>query len=302
MRFIAYKTEGGLKRGKVAFCCRILKVSRQGFYKYLKNRDKPWKYQRLAEAMFDILGEDECNDTYGRNRMHQALLLKKPEGVGIPSERTVYRVMETLGISHTPKRKPHGITKADKEARKSDDLIKRDFRSKAPLEKCVTDITEIKASDGKLYVSAIFDCFDASVLGLAMADNMRAELCTETLRSAYMAHPGIRGCILHSDRGSQYTSEDYRNAIEKYGIRQSMNSAGGRCHDNARCESMWARMKEELLYGRYDTENMTIEELKTLIWRYFMGYWNNRRICSTNGGLPPAEKRRRYELEHQNAA
>ena len=106
----------------------------------------------------------------------------------------------------------------------------------------------------------------------------------------------------NSDRGSQYTSEDYRNAIEKYGIRQSMNSAGGRCHDNARCESMWARMKEELLYGRYDTENMTIEELKTVIWRYFMGYWNNRRICSTNGGLPPAEKRRRYKLEHQNAA
>lgn len=302
MRFIAYKTEDGLKRGKVAFYCRILKVSRQGFYKYLENRDKPWKYQRLAEAMFDILREDECNDTYGRNRMHQALLLKKPEGVGIPSERTVYRVMETLGISHTPKRKPHGITKADKEARKSDDLIKRDFRSEAPLEKCVTDITEIKASDGKLYVSAIFDCFDVSVVGLAMADNMRAELCTETLRSAYMANPGIRGCILHSDRGSQYTSEDYRNAIEKYGIRQSMNSAGGRCHDNARCESMWARMKEELLYGRYDTENMTIEELKTVIWRYFMGYWNNRRICSTNGGLPPAEKRRRYELEHQDAA
>ena len=90
--------------------------------------------------MFDILREDECNDTYGRNRMHQALLLKKPEGVEIPSERTVYRVMETLGISHTPKRKPHGITKADKEARKSDDLIKRDFRSEAPLEKCVTDM------------------------------------------------------------------------------------------------------------------------------------------------------------------
>ena len=117
-----------------------------------------------------------------------------------------------------------------------------------------------------------------------------------------MAYPGIRGCILHSDRGSQYTIEDYRNAIEKYGIRQSMNSAGGRCHDNARCESMWARMKEELLYGRYDTEKMTIEELKTLIWRYFMGYWNNRRICSTNGGLPPAEKRRSYELGHQDAA
>ena len=65
----------------------------------------------------------------------------------------------------------------------------------------------------------------------------------------------MRGCILHSDRGSQYTSELYRKAIRRYGIRQSMNSAGGRCHENARCESMWASLKEELLYNRYDTEN-----------------------------------------------
>ena len=73
-----------------------------------------------------------------------------------------------------------------------------------------------------------------------------------------------------------------------------MNSAGGRCHDNARCESMWARMKEELLYNRHNTEEMTIEELKTLIWRYFISYWNNRRICSANEGLPPMVKRQRY--------
>ena len=101
--------------------------------------------------------------------------------------------------------------------------------------------------------------------------------------------------ILHSDRGSQYTSEEYRKTLEKYGIRQSMNSAGGRCHDNARCESMWARMKEELLYHRYNPEKITKEELKTLIWRYYMSYWNNRRICSANGGLPPMIKRGRYE-------
>lgn len=302
MKFIALKTEDGRKKGKLAMYCRVLSVSRQGFYSYLKNRDKPWKYQSLADAIMDILAEDECNDTYGRKRMHQALLNKKPEDVHIPSERTVYRVMEKVGISHTQKRKPHGITKADKEAQKSDDLIKRDFTAEAPLEKCITDITEIKAMDGKLYVSAIFDCFDAAVIGLAMADNMRADLCVETLMNAYRAYPDLRGCIIHSDRGSQYTSVIYRTAISKYGIIQSMNSAGGRCHDNARCESMWARMKEELLYGRYNTDKLTIEELKTIIWRYFMSYWNNRRICTANGGLPPMEKRRRYELSVRRTA
>ncbi|MFG6320988.1 MAG: IS3 family transposase [Lachnospiraceae bacterium] len=294
MMFLARKTEDGVIKGNISFYCRILKVTRQGFYKYLAEKDRPWKYQDLADAMRVIASEDECNDTYGRIRMYQALLLKKPEGIRIPGERTVYRVMKEIGLSHRPKRKPNGITKADREARKSDDLLKRDFSSQEPLKKCVTDITEIKAKDGKLYVSAIFDCFDAAVLGLAMDTSMKAALCERTLDNAVRAYPGLQGAMIHSDRGAQYTSETYRRAVAKYGIRQSMNSAGGRCHDNARCESMWARMKEELLYGRHDTEKMTVEEVETLIFRYFIGYWNNRRICSANEGLPPMVKRQRY--------
>lgn len=292
--FIAIKTEDGVIKGKISFYCRMLKVTRQGFYKYLTDKDRPWKYQDLADAMRRIASEDECNDTYGRIRMYQALLLEQPDGVRIPGERTVYRIMKEIGLSHRPKRKPNGITKADREARKSDDLLGRDFLSAEPLKKCVTDITEIKAKDGKLYVSAIFDCFDAAVLGLAMDTNMKASLCRQTLDNAVRSYPALRGAVIHSDRGTQYTSEVYRKAISKYGISQSMNSAGGRCHDNARCESMWARMKEELIYDRYDTEEMTTEELKTLIWRYFISYWNNRRICSANDGLPPIIKRQRY--------
>ena len=292
--FLARKTEDGVIKGNISFYCRILKVTRQGFYKYLAEKDRPWKYQDLADAMRVIASEDECNDTYGRIRMYQALLLKKPEGIRIPGERTVYRVMKEIGLSHRPKRKPNGITKADREARKSDDLLKRDFSSQEPLKKCVTDITEIKAKDGKLYVSAIFDCFDAAVLGLSMDTSMKAALCERTLDNAVRAYPGLQGAMIHSDRGAQYTSETYRRAVAKYGILQSMNSAGGRCHDNARCESMWARMKEELLYGRHNTEKMTVEEVETLIFRYFIGYWNNRRICSANEGLPPMVKRQRY--------
>ncbi len=97
--------------------------------------------------------------------------------------------MSEIGLTHRPKRKPNGITKADRNARKSDDLLKRDFYSDKPLEKCVTDITEIKAMDGKLYVSAIFDCFDSAVLGLAMDDNMRETLCEHTLNNAMLAYP-----------------------------------------------------------------------------------------------------------------
>lgn len=145
MMFIAIKTKDGVIKGKLSFYCRMLGVSRQGFYKYLAIKDRPWKYQDLADAMRVIHAEDECNDTYGRIRMYQALLLKNPTGIKIPSERTVYRVMDEIGLVHRPKRKPNGITKADREARKSDDLLKREFKADKPLEKCVTDITEIKA-------------------------------------------------------------------------------------------------------------------------------------------------------------
>lgn len=307
MKFIAIKTENGKLTGDIAFYCRVLKVSRQGFYNHLETQKKPWKYEALAAEMYKIIDEDECNDTYGRYRMHKALELKREGKDGdfphIPCERTVYRIMERLGIAHTPKRKPNGITKADREAMKSDDEIRRDFTAERPLEKAVTDITEIQTADGKLYISIIEDCFDNAVLGLSMADNMKAGLCVDTLKSAIMAYPRLRGAIIHSDRGSQYTSYEYRQAIEKYGIIQSMNSAGGRCHDNAKCESLWGRFKEELLYERHDTRKMPMAKVKSLIWRYFMSYWNNRRICSANGGFPPMVKRKKfYEGQYAETA
>ena len=105
----------------------------------------------------------------------------------------------------------------------------------------------------------------------------------------------MRGCICHSDRGTQYTSKLYRDKINELGIIQSTNSDGGRCHDNARCESMWARLKDELFYSRnLKSTDLTVAELKVMIWRYYMSYWNNRRISSSNDGLPPKVKRDRF--------
>ena len=275
-----------------------MEVTRQAFYDHLSHKNAPWKYQALADEMMKIHEEDQYNDCYGRERMYLALQQRKAAGktdIDIPCEATVRKVMAQIGLIHKPRRKPNGITKADRLAQKSDDLLRRDFYADRPLKKAVTDMSEVKAKDGKLYVSAIFDCFDLMPLGIAIEDNMRASLCCHTLENANKSYPDIKGCIIHSDRGSQYTSEEYRAAVKKYGIIQSMNSAGGRCHDNARCESMWARMKEELFYSREDKpENYTMKELKTMIWRYFMSYWANRRICTANGGLLEAARRKLY--------
>ena len=180
MKFIAIKTEDGVIKGKLSFYCRMLGVSRQGFYKYLAIKDRPWKYQDLADAMRAINSEDECNDTYGRIRMYQALLLKNLEGLKIPSERTVYRVMDEIGLSHRPKRKPNGITRADREARKSDDLLKRDFKSNKPLEKCVTDINLIR-----IYFQ------DTAAKGIT-ARNQLIEMATASLSDLMKEHPEHR--------------------------------------------------------------------------------------------------------------
>ena len=77
IKFIAIKTDDGKRKGKIAFYCKTLNVSKQGFYKYFRNRKRPWNYQRLANVMLEMLEEDECNDTYGRKRMYAALLLEK---------------------------------------------------------------------------------------------------------------------------------------------------------------------------------------------------------------------------------
>ena len=112
--------------GKIRFYCKAMQVSRQAFYGYLERKDTPWKYQPLAAAMLKIHDEDEENADYGRVRMYQALRYQKEigklDGIKIPCEATVRCVMERINLIHRPKRKPNGITKADREARKSEHI------------------------------------------------------------------------------------------------------------------------------------------------------------------------------------
>ena len=123
-------------------------------------------------------------------------------------------------------------------------------------------------------MSTIFDCYDLTAVGLSMDDNMRAELCAATVENTAAAYPEFCGAVLHSDRGSQYTSASYRAALNEYGVKQSMNSAGGRCHNNARCESMWASNEERAVlqpwqkkYGLHDrtAENNDLALLHELL-------------------------------------
>ena len=275
-------------KSEIAMYCRILEVTPQGYNKYIMNLSRPYKYADLLADIEAILEEDEFNKTYGRIRMFEKLQLD----YDCPfCYHTAAKVMDENGLMKK-KKKVKGLTKADKAAQKSDNLLEQDFSSGEPNKKAVTDITEFAGCDGKVYTSAIFDCFDNTCLGLAMDDNMRDDLVIATFEQASIRYD-LRGAISHSDRGRQYTSNDFRDKLAELGITQSMNSAAGRCHDNAKCESMWARGKEEIR-ACYDIKTMTCKEIKSLVYRYYMDYWNNRRICSAIGGIPPAIKRAAY--------
>ena len=276
--------------------CRVLKISESGYYRWLKNRDKPTARQLLSVEIQGILDEHPDNDNYGVRRMVTALAQK---GVRV-SPRTVYRTMSEMGIIHR-KRTPRGITKATTEVQDRENLIKRNFKAEKPLRKLLSDITEIQCFDGKLYVSAVLDCYNGEILSVAMDDNMKKELCIRTieeLRSLYGKK--LKGAIFHSDRGSQYTSEAFKNALDKAGLVQSL-SGTGHCFDNARMESFFATLKKEKIY-RIPAYKLTRDQVKSIIFRYIFVYYNRIRISSVNpGGMAPTAYRE-WAKKHASTA
>ena len=268
--------------------CKVLNVSESGYYRWLKNRDKATRRQLLSAVIKDILNEHPDNSNYGVNRIQIALMQARIE----VSRRTIYRAMKESGLLHR-RRRPHGITKATTEIQDKENIIKRDFSAEAPMKKLLTDITEIQCLDGKLYVSPVMDCFSGEIVALEMRDNMKKELCIDTVRQLKANCPNLKGAILHSDRGSQYTSEAFREELKKNGMIQSL-SGTGHCFDNARMESFFATLKKEKIY-QIAAYKLTREQVKSIVFRYIFIYYNRLRIYTHNPmGLPPVKYREWY--------
>ena len=271
--------------------CRVLLVSESGYYRWLKNREKPTSRQLLSVDIKEIIEEHPDNKNYGVNRIILGLAEK---GITV-SRSTVRRTMKENGWLHE-RRTPHGTTKATTEIQEQENLIKRNFDSDEPVKKLLCDITEIQCSDGKLYVSPIMDCFSGEILSLEMRDNMKKELCIDTVKQLRQAGYDLKNVILHSDRGSQYTSEAYRNTLKEYGMIQSLSGAG-HCFDNARMESFFATLKKEKIYN-IAAYKLTREDVKSIVFRYIFVYYNRIRIYTKNpAGTPPTVCRKRYEVK-----
>ena len=262
--------------------CKILSVNERGYYKWLKNGERPKKWQLLLSEIHRILDEDPDNDNYGADRMLIALTQR---GI-ITSLSSVRRAMRKGNLLKPNRRSPDGLTKADKKAMRPQNLLKRNFKSKAPDEKWLTDISQVQCSNGKLYIAPVFDCFGGEIISLAMDTNMKKELCISAVEAAFKLRNPCSGVLVHSDAGSQYTSDDYKLLLGKHHAVQSMSDVG-KCYDNARMESFFATLKKEKLY-RINTAKLTVEQVKKIIFRYVMIYYNRKRISTVNpGGLPP---------------
>ena len=232
--------------------------------------------------IFEIIDEHPENHNYGIDRIMIAL-----EQRGIKKSRsTVRRAMIKGNLLHESHRSPDGLTKADKAAQRPDNIINRDFTADKENQKWLTDITQTPCKDGKLYIAPVLDCFGGEVISVAMDSNMKKELCIKAMQDAFKTRKPAPGVICHSDAGSQYTSYEYKVFLGRNKAIQSMSDVG-KCYDNCRMESFFATLKKEKLY-QLDTMKMTMEEVKTEVWR-FIQYYNRIRICTFNkGGYPPS--------------
>ena len=276
--------------------CVVLNVSETGYYRFKRNLGRPGKDAVLSAVMQDVLDEHPFNDNYGVDRM-QIALMHRGYTVG---KRRISRIMKENGWLHERKRRPKGLTRATTEIQEKENLIKQDFTSDQPYQKLLTDISQISCRDGKLYISPIMDCFNGEIISLVMRSNMRKELCIDTFNATAKRFP-LNGAILHSDRGSQYTSEAFREKLSNAGVLQSLSGVN-HCFDNARMESLFATLKKELLY-RIPTYKMKMDGVKAIIFRYVFVYYNRIRIYTSNpDGLPPAAYRRHLEQPLAEAA
>jgi putative transposase len=272
----------------VAALCRLLGVSRQGYYAHVKRplsarlkRDVALQ-KRVRQVYEDSRG------TYGSPRIHAALL-HEGECVG---KRRIERAMRCLGLRGRMPRRWRATTRANPAHPVASNVLDRNFGASRPNERWVTDITYIWTQEGWCYLAAILDLFSRSVVGWALDATLSTSLPMEALNRAVRRRRPGAGLVHHSDRGCQYTSAQYRDALAELDITVSM-SRKGNCWDNAVAESFFATLKTELIYGR---AWQTREELRRAVFEYIEIFYNRQRLHSAVDYRTPAQAESDFAL------
>jgi transposase InsO family protein len=263
-----------------AICCDVLEVSRSGYHAWLRRSLSPraQRRQELAEKICII--HQNNRQIYGSPRVYQVL---KAQGESV-CENTVADIMKERQIrAKTKKKFIPTTTDSRHEQPVSENLLDRQFEAPLPNCKWAVDITYIPTDQGWLYLAGVIDLCSRKMVGWSMADHMRVELVSDALRMAVARRSPGAGLLHHSDRGVQYTSEDYMHLLTTYHFESSM-SGKGECWDNAAMESFWSTLKTELVnHEHYATH----DEARGSIFEYIEVFYNRQRLHSSLGYQSP---------------
>lgn len=257
----------------------VFGVSRSGYYRFchVAPSKRSIENNRLLEKIKIIHVENR--QTYGSPRIHAELCAQGEKC----SRKRVSRLMKKEGIEAKMKKRFKITTKANPKAKAAPNLLQQDFAAEAPNQRWVADFTYVATLEGWLYVAIILDLFSRKIVGLAMHERMTADLVLAALTQAFLHRQPQAGLIHHSDRGSQYTSQDFQGLLEFYGMIASMSGAGN-CFDNATAESFFHTLKTEHVYfENYKTR----EQAKESIFEYVEVFYNRKRRHSTLGYVSP---------------
>ena len=275
----------------IVHMCGWLSVSRSGYYDWLaRTMSNTAKRQEDLKIKIEALFA-EFDGVYGYRRIH-AELVRAGEQVG---PELVRKLMRELGLYPCQQRPYKTTTIRGADHTEVPDLVDRDFTAECPGAKLVGDITYLPSWEGWLYLATVIDCFNKEVIGYAMADHMRAELVIDALEMAAGNHTLEKGCIVHHDHGSQYTSAAYAAKLDDHKLRLSLGRTGI-CFDNALAESFNGALKVERVHRSiYPTRNKAWDDVAN----YIELFYNRRRIHSALGYRTPHEVRTEYlnELE-----
>ena len=270
-----------LREYPLAMSCRILEVSRSGYYHWQKRK---YIQRRLQEEKFLLLIRKHHNQSKGRYGLLRLTNAIKREGI-IVNKKRVYRLMNKYGIFSRTKKKFKITTKQGPAASFSANLLNGRFKSEKKNQIWSSDITYIWTKEGWMYLAVVLDVYNREIIGWSLSQRASADLVLKALMMAIMNRRPAKGVIFHSDRGSQYTSGRVRNILTHYGIVQSMSSKGN-CYDNAITESFFSTLKKELIYlTKFDTKQQAAGE----IFEFIEIFYNRKRLHSALGYLSPLE-------------
>lgn len=274
--------EGG---HSVVEACRILHVSRAGYYQWRSGKISPRaaENKRIAEMVKEI---HRSSPDKGYRRIRDDLARYYDTGV---NDKRVRRICQSLEIKSTIKYAGSSCTKRSSDPHHiAENLLNRKFHADKPNEKWLTDVTEFKYYIGptvhKIYLSAILDLCDRRIVAAVTGDSNDSALVYATFDQAVEDNPDAHP-LFHSDRGFQYTTQIFHDKLEAAGMTQSMSRIG-KCIDNGPMEGFWGILKRERYYGRRFTSR---EELLHMIENY-IDYYNSERLQRGLGILTPLEK------------